>query len=80
VRLGGKPWLRGAWGNRTPEDSGGEQGATPGKAAIVCAEAVDFGLVRMLATHLELGGHPAKVAPFPDLESAKAWPKKDAPG
>lgn len=45
----------------------------PRQIALVCGRAVDFGLARLLLTHLSLEGCPARLAVFMDQGLARAW-------
>jgi hypothetical protein len=40
---------------------------------MVCGHALTFATARILATFLEIEGHPRRVAVFPDMKTAKAW-------
>jgi deoxyribodipyrimidine photolyase len=51
----------------------GMQRRIRGRAAIVCARDVDFGMARMFSTLASLVGHPIQFAVFPGPNSARAW-------
>jgi hypothetical protein len=44
-----------------------------GKTAMVCGNAVTYGMARMLGTFLEIEGFPGRVGAFRDLRTARAW-------
>jgi hypothetical protein len=48
------------------------------RSAVVCARAVDYGLIRVLLAYLVVESYPVRIAVFMNRDEAKAWLRDDA--